>query len=142
MDQATALGQRGRMVDREGPSHLGIGTNLISKAGPATVFSLCQGPKRKERLGKEWYCRALFIWCWRTGTQSSSCRNAGIGSSRDVVLKELSFRKGYQQRDEGTEKSTLSTGERNWQEKDQVSESWVSKLENNCQVLGGRWNLF
>lgn len=59
-----------------------------------------------------------------------------------MVLKELSFSKGYQQRDEGTEKSTLSTGERNWQENDQVSEPWVSKLENNYQVLGGRWNLF
>jgi len=87
---------------------LGIGTNLISEAGPTRVFGLCQGPKRKERLGKEWYYRVLIGWCWRTCSHS----NARIVSSRDVVLEELSIHKGYQQMDEGTERSMLSFGER------------------------------
>lgn len=61
------------------------------------------------------------------GQSPGSRCNAGIGSSRDVVQEELSIHEVYQQMDEGTEKSLLSTGERNRQEEGQVSGPCVSK---------------
>lgn len=51
-----------------------------------------------------------------------------------MVLEELSIHEVYQQMDEGTERSMLSSGERNQQEEGQVSGPCISKLEGRIII--------
>lgn len=132
LDQATALGQReGRENEGRPVPTQSLGTDLISEARPTVVSGLSQtqGPKRKERLGMEWSYRVLFVICWMTGESPGSSYTAGFGSSRVVVLEEVNIHEGYQQMDEGTEKSMFSFEERNWREAGQASGAGMSRLE-------------